>query len=128
MIDILKSKFKPIVVKLEEEHGPIMIFALFLREDPLGQWDVVVSAPWLDPNNKSSYDTVASKIQKSLNNSELVQISRIVLLETTDPVVSFLQDKLSITNGGVEEFSGEVLSERFGFTIKKAYVLRCRKS
>ncbi len=125
MIETLK-KLKSVLLILENEHEPITVFALFLREDPLEKWDIVVSALWLNSNERSSYDIVASKIQENLNSSELVQLSRVVILDTTDPAIAFLQDKFSITNGHIEEFSGEAFSDRFGFTIKKTFLLRCR--
>ena len=126
------DKLKPIVEALEKEHGPILFFALFLREDSLEKWDIVVSAPWLSSSEKQAYEIVISKIQDSLNTAELVQFSRVVILDSIDPVVSFLQEVCPLTNGGFKEspkdFSIEPFSEKFGFTIKKAYILRCQKN
>jgi hypothetical protein len=36
------EKLKKIVVDLEAEHGPIAVFALFLRVYPLERWDIVI--------------------------------------------------------------------------------------
>jgi hypothetical protein len=126
MIEILE-KLKSIVHSLEGEHGPILVFALFLREDPLEKWDIVVSAKWLNSSDRTSFETIASKIQKSLNASELMQLSRIVILDTDDPVVAFLQNTAMVTNGSHHEVPGGGFSDRFGFTIKRAYLLRCQK-
>jgi hypothetical protein len=125
------DKLKSAVQVLEKEHGPILLFALFLREDALGKWDIVVSAPWLSSSERSAYNVVVSKIQALLSASERVQFSRVVILDATDPVVSFLQEICPLTNGGFKEspkdFSVEPFSEKFGFIIKKAYTLRCQK-
>lgn len=121
------EKLKALVLELEKEKGPILVFALFLREDPLEKWDIVVSAPWLNSNDMKSYKTLASKIQGVLSSQELVQLARIVILDVNDPVVSFLQESETVTNGHYGEVSGESFSERFGFTIKRAYLLRCQK-
>lgn len=130
MNDILK-KMKAVVQKLEKEHDPILLFALFLREEALQKWDVVVSAPWLSSSEKHAYQLVVAAIQAVLSSSELVRFSRIVILDHTDPAVPFLQEVCPLTNGGFKEspkdFSVEPLSEKFGFTIKKAYILRCQK-
>ncbi|MEW6347489.1 MAG: hypothetical protein AB1646_00375 [Thermodesulfobacteriota bacterium] len=32
--------------EMSEEHGPFVLFALFLPEDAANDWDLVVSAPW----------------------------------------------------------------------------------
>jgi hypothetical protein len=124
------DKLKSVVKALEKEHGSILLFALFLREDSLEKWDVVISAPWLNSSKKEAYKMVISKIQKALSPSELVQLSRVVILDATDPVVSFLQEVCPLTNGGFKEaprdFPVEPFSEKFGFVIKKAYTLRCQ--
>lgn len=125
------DKLKFAVQALENEHGPMLFFALFLREDSLEKWDIVVSASWLSSTEKNAYQTVISKIQHALDTAELVLFSRVVILDSTDPVVSFLQEVCPLTNGGFKEspnnFSVEPFSEKFGFTIKKAYILRCQK-
>jgi hypothetical protein len=125
------SKLKSVVQELEAEHKPMLLFALFLREDSLQKWDIVVSAPWLSSSDKNAYQMIVSKIQSILNSDELVQFSRVVILDDIDPVVSFLQSVCPLTNGGIKEsprdFSTDPLSERFGFAINKAYILRCQK-
>lgn len=125
------DKLKSVVQALEKDHQPILLFALFLIEDSLQKWDIVISAPWLSSDEKNAYKIVVSEIQANLSPSELVQFSRVVILNDSDPVVSFLQDVCPLTNGGFKEspkdFSAEPFSERLGFIIKKAYILRCQK-
>ncbi len=121
------EKLKQIIQSLEDKHGPILIFALFLREDPLEKWDIVVAASWLSASDMNSYKIIASKIQETLNSVELIELARIVILDRDDHVLSFFQDNFSVTNGHYEEVSGDQFSTRFGFTIKRAYLLRCQK-
>ena len=121
------EKLKSEITALEKEKGPLLIFALFLREDPLEKWDIIISATWLNSKEMSSYKLISSRLQEVLSESELLQFSRIVLLDPEDPVVSFLLDLQTIKNGGYKELSGEVLSDKFKFTIKRAYLLRSQK-
>lgn len=123
----LLENAKKVVLELEKEHGSILVFALFLRTEPLERWDVVVSASWLNASDMNAYQLVGSKLQSVLNDEELLQISRIVILDEEDPAISFLQETISITNGKIEEQPSEPLSNRFGFTIKQAFILRCKK-
>src|SRR5262249_3923539 len=83
------EKFKPIVDEVEREHGPFLIFALFLREYPFEIWDVVVSATWLDADKLDSYDIIGDKMQPRFTDSEIIQISRIVLLHADDPAADY---------------------------------------
>jgi|ERR1700722_20727068 len=99
----------------------------FLREEVLERWDIIISAFWLNPTEMQSYKTISSKLQESLSDTELVQFSRIVLLNHDDPVVSYLQGLEIISNGGFKELSANELSEKFKFTIKRAYLLRSQK-
>lgn len=126
-MNIILNKLKHIVLDLEKEHGFIYIFGLFLRVDPIERWDVVLSASWLNPNELSSYGIIASKIQTTLDTNEQAQLARIVILDPNDPNVSFLQNLASVVNGKTDEVPGGLLSDQFGFTIKRAYLLRCQK-
>lgn len=121
------GKLKQLIKNLEKEQGPLLICALFLREDMLEKWDIIISASWLNSAEMQSYKIISSKLRESLSDSELVQISRIVIIDTDDPVVSYLQGLETISNGGYKELRADELSEKFKFTIKKAYLLRCQK-
>lgn len=122
------GKLKSIIKDLEKEHGPLLICALFLRDGDLEKWDIIISGTWLNPAEMQSYKTVSSKLQESLSDTELVQFSRIVILNKDDPVVSYLLGLDTITNGGFKELRADELSEKFKFTIKRAYLLRSQKS
>jgi hypothetical protein len=121
------EKLSIVVHALENQHGPLMIFGLFLREQPLEKWDVVVSAQWLKSDDITAFRLVNSHIQQKLNENELIQISRIVILDYNDPAVSYLQNEFEVTNGHYDEIPANKISEKFGFTIKRAYLLRCQK-
>jgi hypothetical protein len=133
MIKETLDKLKNIIEYLEKEYGHFLLFALFLREDPVEKWDIVISASWLRSNKMIGYKTVAYKIQEILSLSELIQFSRIIILDDVDPMISFLQKSCSVSvkNGKFKEspkdFLLKTLSEKFGFKIKKAYVQRCQK-
>jgi hypothetical protein len=121
------GKLKAIIKNLEEEHGPLLICALFLRDGDLDKWDIIISATWLDTALMESYKTVSSKLRESLSDAELLQLARIVILNKDDPVVSYLLSLETIVNGGFKELRAEELSEKFKFTIKRAYLLRSQK-
>lgn len=125
------TKLKSVVQSLEKENGSILFFALFLREGSLQMWDIVVAAPWLSSSERKAYEIIVSKVQSALSSTEIVQISHVVILDNTDPALAFLQEVCPLTNGGFKEspkdFSIEPLSAKFGFTISKAYILRCQK-
>src|SRR5579871_6518443 len=117
------DKLKSVVQALEKENAPLLICALFLREEPLEKWDFILSAPWLNRQEMQSYNIVSSKLQDFLNDSELFELSRIVILDPDDSVISYLQNLETISNGGYKELRADELSAKFKFTIKRAYLL-----
>ena len=121
------DKFKALIKSLESEHGSFLVFALFLREKPFETWDIIISATWLNSSELSSYRLISAKLRAVLTGPELLQFSRIVLLDSDDQTVKFLLDLETVKNGGYKEFSGEALTEKFKFTIKRAYLLRSLK-
>lgn len=120
LIENLKKSIK----SLEAEKGTLLICALFLREDAFEKWDIVLAASWFNPKEMESYEIISSNLKRNLNTSELAHFSRIVILDQDDPIISFLLKAETIKNGEYKELSAVVLSEEFGFKIKKAYLLR----
>lgn len=118
------DRLKNAVVALEKKYSSFVICALFLREEPLEKWDIIISAPWLNPEKMDSYQIISAMLQQYLNESEFVQFSRIVILNQDDPVVSYLLSLETVANGGYKELRSDELSEKFKFTIKRAYLLR----
>ncbi len=119
------EKLKVLIKSLEtEKKESFLICALFLTDGTIEKWDLILSAPWLNSKNLDSYRFIASKLQDALNEAELLLLARIVILDPADLVVKYLLGLETIKNGGYKEFSGEELTEKFKFTIKRAYLLR----
>jgi hypothetical protein len=122
MKDIL-DKLLSLEHKISNEKGSFNLFAIFLREDSEDKWDLVVSAPWLVPNRKESFNYIVNQIKSVLDNNELMFISRIVLLEEGNPVLNAINRALEIEHGRAEVKD----SNFFGLQIKHAYIITSRK-
>lgn len=120
------NKIRIAIDDLEKENSLLLICALFLRKEPLKKWDILISAPWLNPQEMKSYDIVSKKLRNVLGDSDLVKFSRIVLLKTDDPVVLYLQKLGQSFSGNVKKLNEKQLSEVFHFNIKQALLLKCR--
>jgi hypothetical protein len=121
------EKMKLIIKDLEKTHGLLLICAIFLRDWDFEKWDIIISASWLNPTEMQTYKLISSKLQETLNASELIQFSRVVILAKEDPVVSYLLSLKTISNGSYKELRADELSEKFKFIIKRAYLLRSQK-
>ena len=125
MIGVLENKISQVIEKLRQievevsaEKGDFTLFALIEREDSLGKWDLVVSANWIGENEKSSIETLASKIHKNLSKEEQLKLSRIVVLPPSDALVR------SLNLIGVEHGTVKLSSNTFnGILVKEAYLI-----
>lgn len=79
MKDIV-TKLIHIEKEIFKEMGTLNLFALLLREGE-EKWDLLVSSPWIDGNKYDSVRYIASKLQKDLNQEELLEISGIIIID-----------------------------------------------
>src|SRR2546423_7817056 len=123
---MLKSIMKEIVDKLTEiekktstEKGEYNLFALFLREDSPNKWDILVSAKWIDKDKGEALKYLGSNIQNTLNKNELLLISKIAIIEETNPALPALQQAIDVQHGLAEIKE----SNFFGLQIKQAFLI-----
>ncbi|MGI8641458.1 MAG: hypothetical protein ACR2MG_16125 [Pyrinomonadaceae bacterium] len=112
------EKFRRIEIELSAEKGNFTLFALIEREDSIGRWDVVISADWIERNEKEALDLVTSKIYSSLEKTEQIMLSKIVILPPSD---KFVQNLNLI---GVEHGKARITNCTFnGILVKEAFLI-----
>jgi hypothetical protein len=119
----LVNKFKEIEQKISVKKGDFVLFALFQREDSIDKWDLLVAAPWIDSDRKTALYYIAGQLQSSLNPEELVQLSRIVLIDLTNPGLNTTNDAIKIEHG-ISELQN---INFFGLQIKRAFIITSQK-
>lgn len=119
----LINKLTAIEKDTSAEKGDYDLFALFLREDSPNKWDILVAATWIDDNKEDALKYLAQKIQNSLAPGELLLISRIVIIEETNPSLPALPQAISLENGAAEIKDANF----FGLSIKHAFVITSRR-
>jgi hypothetical protein len=118
----LLEKLKKIEEETSAEKGNYDLFALFLREESPGKWDILVAASWIKGNNEATLKYLAPKIQHSFTQNELLQISRIVIIEENNPELPALQEAINIEHG-ISEIKDATF---FGLQIKRAIFITSR--
>lgn len=109
--------------KIEEEtssaKGVYNLFALFLREGSPNKWEVLVSASWIDADKELALKYIAERIQDSLDEDQLLLISRIVIIEEDNPALFAFLGAIGVEHGSIEikgsNFNG--LEIKHGFLI-----------
>ena len=119
----IAEKLRNLEKKLAEGKGPFSLFGLFLREDAPEKWDLVVSAPWIDDHEEESLGYLAELLRTSLAPEELLTLSRIVLVEQSNPGLSAVQSAMHVEHGVVELKDCNF----FGLDIKSALFITSQR-
>jgi len=117
------SKFSEIERRTSDEKGEYDLFALFLREDSSDKWDILVAAEWISKNKQIALKYLSQIIQESFSLSELLNISRIVIIEEDEPALPIIQQAVSCEHSNIEIKD----SNFFGLEIKHAYIITSKK-
>lgn len=117
------NKFVKLERKIKQQKGEFTLFALFMRDNGLNKWDVVVAAPWIDADRKAALDYISQQLQLSLTRDEVLQISRIALIDETNPTLDQIQRTLQPKHGIIEITN----SDLFGLEIKRAFIIVAQK-
>jgi hypothetical protein len=115
----LAQKLRRLERSLSEEKGPFDFFALFLREDAPDVWDLVVAAKWIEQDRAAALAEISRRVRDSLRADEITKISRVVVVERTDPALKAIASAMSIEHGIAEAAN----STFFGFAIRHAFII-----
>jgi hypothetical protein len=119
----LKSALRKAVQAMADQKGEFTLFALLLRTDALGTWDLVVSAPWLESGTLKSTGEFIRLLTKLIGEESLQHFSRVVTLEKDAPEVRFLVEHFPTCNDEIREAQNLDL---FGLQIQAATIFRAK--
>lgn len=118
----LLEKLKKIEKETSAEKGNYDLFALFLREESPGKWDILVAASWINGDTEAALKYLALKFQNSFTQNEFLKISRIVIIEENNPELPAIQQDINIEHG-ISEIKDATF---FGLDIKHAIFITSR--
>lgn len=95
-----------------------------MRADNPGQWDLVVSAPWLEQGKLSALADFTRLLSKSIGEKSLKEFSRIVTLKTGDPALRAVTKAFEVEDGQIRVQR----SHLFGLDIEDAIILRSKRA
>lgn len=113
------ERWKKTVQSLEKEisteKGEFALFALFRRDDATDKYDLLVSAPWIEADQKQSLEYLAKKVQSRLDQDQFESLSRIVLLDKGNPVLEAIRKSVQTKHSAHEvqntNFSGVQITQ-----------------
>ena len=119
----LLSRFVDLERRLADTRGGFSLFALFLREDAVDRWDLIVAAPWIEQDRKRALSYLTGEVQQEFSPEELSLLSRIVLVELANPAVEAVNQALAVQHAQAEVRD----SNFFGLPIKHAYIITSQR-
>jgi len=87
-----------------------------MREDVPDRWDLIVSAPWLGEDKRAGVSYLVAQIKSRLGEDDLVNLSRIVLIDPKDVAVQNLNRAIQVEHGNF-----------FGLPIKHAFIVTSKR-
>ena len=118
------DKLRLLETEISQKKGDFSLFALLLREDAQNKWDLVASASWFWSDKMKTLDYLAKKLRSGLTSDEFLTLSRIVLIEESDPTLHALQQAFQVHHTPIEVQDCNL----FGLQIQHAYIITSRRN
>lgn len=109
--------------EIAEKKGDFTLFALLMRGNALGKWDLVVAAPWIEGGTLRSTREVVELLTQSIGSKHLQQLARVVPVDTGDPAVKFILANLPVEGDSELRVRS---TDLFGLEIEDAIILRAK--
>lgn len=116
---VLRRAMREIAAK----KGDFTLFALFMRADAPGTWDLVVSAPWLESGKLKATSELVQLLTDSIGTEALKQFSRVATVGSNNPAVKFILANLEVDDGERRVRSTDL----FGLQIDEAIIFRAKR-
>ena len=116
------DKFAALERRLSKERGDFTLFGLFQRSES-EKWDLVLAAAWHDDEGSDDLADVSRLVSKSLDEEELISLSRIVFVTPDSPAVEAVCRAVSVQHGRIEV----VGTNFFGLEIDRAIIITARR-
>ena len=120
---IATDRLRKAMREISSQKGDFTFFAILMRSDAPGTWDLVVAAPWLKQGNLKALSEFTTLLAKSIGEQSLLQFARIVTIDELDPRLKSIVSKFhSIDDGAVRIQATDL----FGLNIQDAIIMRAK--
>jgi len=121
---ISTKKLRKAMHDIAGKKGEFTLFALFMRADSSGgEWDLVVSAPWLETGNLKALGEFVELLANSMGESNLRDFARVQTVGDDDPTLNLILSKFPVEDGELRVSRPGL----FGLEIEDAIILRAKR-
>jgi len=111
---------------IAKKRPPLTLFALLMRADSPGKWDLVVAAPWIDRGKLRAFSYVAREVRTRLGDEGVISLSRIAHLPEDSEALRSILAEVQQANG---EFPLELRgADLFGLGVIHAIIFHAETS
>ncbi len=114
-----------------DARGSVYLFA-FAEHDDVDRWDVVLCSDWSDLDSEGAVQFVYNKLRSRIDLQELILISRIAVIPSSDPKVQALTNRLNhITPQDHLVVPSKLMlndDELLGSAVRRAFVFKAQRS
>ena len=121
---IATDRLRKAMRDISAQKGDFTFFALLMRSDAPGTWDLVVAAPWLKKGKLKGISEFTELLAKSIGKQSLSQFARIVTIDELDPRLKAIVSQFSVDDGDISIQS----SDLFGLDIEEAIIMRAKRA
>jgi hypothetical protein len=112
--------------QIAAKKGAFTLFALFRRADaPAGNWDLVVSAPWLESGTLKATGDIINLLVQVIGREAVNQIARVEVIAEDSPIAKFI-----LANLPLDEENRELRvqsTDLFGLEIEEGIIFRAKR-
>ena len=109
---------------LSEKYGGFSLFGVCQRENNIWYaWDLIISAPWLAPNVKSSNALIFEALQRRLRENEMFALDAIPMFDPTDQRILEIQDEHEVEHGLIDLGSCQL----FDMDMERVYIITAKR-
>lgn len=117
------EKLASIEKSLSAQNGNFWLFALVERAESPEKWDLLVAASWLQEESRKSLDGITELVGNKLDEIELLQLSRIIVLNPDNPVVQHLTSEFGHGHA-VNHVENTIIN---GMAVSRAVIITSRR-
>ena len=121
---IATDRLRKAMREIARKKGEFTVFALLMRADAPGTWDLVVAAPWLEKGRLKALSEFTQLLAESIGEQFLRQFARIVTINQLDPRLKAIISTLSVDDGAIRIQSSDLSS----LNIEDAIIMRAKRA
>lgn len=121
---IATSVLQKAMREIAAKRGDLTLFALFKRANaPFGNWDLVVSAPWLERDRYKATTEVVNLLVDTIGRKSLTQLARVEVIRDDNPGLEFVLANFPVDDGELRLRDTEL----FGLDMDEGIIFRARR-